>query len=54
MKYRNTVTGAIIDVKSKIIGGDWQALSPANSVVKKDVTDSPAPSKRKVSKKKDE
>lgn len=25
MKYRNTVTGAIVDVKSKI-GGNWEAL----------------------------
>lgn len=25
MKYRNTVTGAIVDVKSKV-GGNWEAL----------------------------
>ena len=29
MKYRNTKTGAIIDVESKISGGDWQVLEPA-------------------------
>lgn len=31
MKYRNTKNGAIIDVKSKIVGGNWQAVEPANS-----------------------
>lgn len=25
MKYRNTITGAIVDVKSKV-GGNWEAL----------------------------
>lgn len=29
MKYINAKTGAIIDVKSKIIGGNWQAVEPA-------------------------
>lgn len=29
MKYQNTVTGAIIDVKSVISCGNWQALEPA-------------------------
>ena len=29
MKYRNTKTGAVIDVKSKIIGGYWQPLEVA-------------------------
>ena len=29
MKYRNTKTGAIIDVKSNIIGGYWQPLEVA-------------------------
>ena len=29
MKYINAKTGAIIDVKSKISGGNWQALEPA-------------------------
>lgn len=48
MKYRNTVTGAVIDIKSRIISGPWQALNePANSTAK-------APVKRKAGKKKDE
>lgn len=34
MKYRNTKTGVVIDVKSKIIGGNWQALEPAETTVK--------------------
>lgn len=29
MKYRNTKTGAVIDVKSKISGGYWQPLEVA-------------------------
>lgn len=29
MKYINTKTSVIIDVKSKIIGGNWQVLEPA-------------------------
>lgn len=31
MKYRNRKTGAIIDVKSKISGGNWQAIEPVSS-----------------------
>ena len=31
MKYRNTKTGAVIDVKSVISGGYWQAVEPADS-----------------------
>lgn len=34
MKYRNTKTGAIIDVKSKISGGNWQPLEVAETTVK--------------------
>ena len=34
MKYRNTKTGAIIDVKSNIIGGYWQPLEVAEPTVK--------------------
>lgn len=26
MKYRNIKTGAVIDIKSKIIGGDWKEV----------------------------
>ena len=33
MKYRNTKTGAIIDVESKISGGNWQVLEPATPPV---------------------
>lgn len=48
MKYQNRITGVVIDVKSRIIGGPWQALEePAASTVK-------APAKRKAVKKKDE
>lgn len=50
MRYRNTVTGAVIDVKSKITGGNWQAETSAVSSVK----ETPAPTKRKVNKKKDD
>ncbi len=31
MKYRNTVTGAVIDVTSKLSGGNWQAIEPAEA-----------------------
>lgn len=31
MKYRNSKTGAIINVKSKISGGNWQAIEPVSS-----------------------
>lgn len=48
MKYQNTITGAVIDIKSRIISGPWQALNePANSTTKALV-------KRKAVKKKDE
>lgn len=35
MKYKNTITGAIIDVSSKISGGGWQALEPVEAPKKK-------------------
>lgn len=55
MKYRNTVTGVVIDIKSRIAGGNWQAEESANfSIVKEDLKELSAPSKRKASKKKDE
>lgn len=47
MKYRNTKTGAIIDVKTKIIGGNWQALVPAETTV-----ESTSTGKKKAVKKK--
>lgn len=50
MKYRNTKTGAVIDIKSKITGGNWQAVESASPLVEK----APEQPKRKVSKKKDE
>lgn len=34
MKYRNTKSGAVIDFKSKIIGGNWQPLEVAETTVK--------------------
>lgn len=52
MKYRNTKTGAVIDIKSKITGGNWQVLEPAGSAVKEEVA--PVQTQRKVSKKKNE
>ncbi|MBO7222565.1 MAG: hypothetical protein J6V70_00340 [Kiritimatiellae bacterium] len=33
MKYRNTKTNAIIDVQSKITGGNWQALESASEAI---------------------
>lgn len=51
MKYQNTITGAIIDIESEIIGGPWQALNePAVSSSEEEK----APVKRKAVKKKDE
>lgn len=29
MKYINTKTGVVIDIKSKLSGGDWQPLEVA-------------------------
>lgn len=52
MKYRNNKTGAVIDVKSKIVGGNWQAMEFANSADKEKAA--PVQEKRRVSKKKDE
>ena len=50
MKYLNKRTGTTIDVKSKIISNNWQAVKPANIVTdsdkKEEVTE------RKVAKKK--
>lgn len=49
MKYRNTITGAVIDIKSEITDGPWQAVEqPAISSSKK------SPAKRKAVKEKDE
>lgn len=49
MKYQNTITGAVIDIKSEITEGPWQAVEkPAISSSKK------APAKRKAVKEKDE
>ena len=31
MKYRNTKTGAVVDFKSKISGGNWQPLEVAKT-----------------------
>lgn len=48
MKYRNTKSGAIIDVKSKIIGGYWQALVPAETTVETTVKSTSTGKKKKV------
>lgn len=52
MKYRNVITGAVIDIKSTITAGPWQAVEPATSVVKDEVA--PVQPKRKAVKKKNE
>lgn len=49
MKYQNMKTGTVIDIKSCIMGGYWQALEPAVSSEKKTV-----PAQRKTGKKKNE
>ena len=49
MKYRNTKSGAIIDVKSKIIGGYWQALVPAETTVESTSTGKKKAVKKKCS-----
>lgn len=28
MKYRNTITGAVIEVASEINGGNWEPVAP--------------------------
>lgn len=33
MQYRNTKTGAVINIKSKISGGYWQENEPARPTV---------------------
>lgn len=46
MRYRNTKTGAVIDVNSVISGGDWQVIpAAAESSTKK-----AAPKKKQVKK----
>jgi len=52
MRYRNTKTGVIVDVKSQIIGGNWQVIGPANSSVNDKVA--PVQPKRRVTKSKNE
>lgn len=40
MKYRNTKTGNVIDIKGKLSGGDWEAVNgrpPKTSLPKKQV-----------------
>lgn len=38
MKYRNTKTGAVIDVNSVISGGNWQTIESAKKPEKKTST----------------
>lgn len=45
MKYLNVTTGVIIDVKSEITEGPWQALKPAISSEKDKIA--PAQKKKK-------
>lgn len=53
MRYQNTETGAIINVKSAITEGPWQALQPAYSAIeeKKEEVAPVQPKKRKAVKK---
>lgn len=48
MKYQNLITGAIIDVPSKINGVNWQAVKPVNApAIEKKKSCTGATSKRK-------
>lgn len=29
MQYRNRKTGNVIDIKSRLVGGDWEPVKPA-------------------------
>lgn len=51
MKYRNTITGAIIDIKSTITEGPWQAFESASSDVEENEKVAPVQPKRKAVKK---
>lgn len=39
MRYKNLKTGAIIDVKSEIIGEDWEPLGAPGQIREEDKTD---------------
>lgn len=54
MKYRNTVTGAIIDVNAEISGKDWEKVSPSQKPPAQDREVAPAQPKRKARGKKSE
>lgn len=43
MKYRNRKTGCVIDIKSRLDGGDWEPMGPVAK---------PPPEKKKVVRKK--
>lgn len=43
MQYRNRKTGSIIDIKSRLSGGDWEPVDPAPK---------PPPQKKQVVRKK--
>lgn len=51
MKYHNTRTGAVIDIRSELSGEDWQVLEPAGSSEKKEA---PVQPRKKAVKKTDE
>lgn len=46
MKYRNVKTGAVIDVKSEISGGNWERIDGKAPAQEPSV--SPAPEKEEV------
>lgn len=48
MKYRNVKTGNVIDVSGHICGKDWQAVTPAEKSVNKEI----APAQKKQTTKK--
>lgn len=43
MKYRNRKTGCVIDIKSRLDGGDWEPMGPVTK---------PPPEKKRVVRKK--
>ena len=51
MKYRNTKTGAVVDFKSKIIGGYWQPLVVAEPPKVEEIAEPKTAKKKKAVKK---
>lgn len=46
MRYQNTITGTIIDVKSKITEGPWQAVTSTSSSVDEKIVAPVQPKKK--------